>query len=124
MEHAGGIFPSPDGKQMLISQRVGSAINLLLADPEGNILRTVAEGTDVTGVSWSPDGQMIAYRLETIANGTVRSGLYLYDLMAGSSVQIAVDIGYAETSWSPSGKQIAVAEPVGKGYNSSIYWLN
>jgi TolB protein len=123
VENADRVIPSPDGTKILILQWTGTTKKLHLADTEGNILKTVAEGTDVTGVSWSPDQRMIAYRLESVANGTVSSGLYLFDVLAGESVQIAVDTGYAETSWSPSGKKIAVAEPVGKGYNSSIIHL-
>ncbi len=123
VENADGIIPSPDGKQILISQRVGSTKKLLLADADGNILRTVAEGTELTGVSWSPDQRMIAYRLESVVNGTTSSGLYLYDVFAGKSLQIAVNTGSAETSWSPSGKKIAVAELDGRSYNSSIIYL-
>lgn len=124
VENADRVIPSPDGTNILILQWAGTKKQLHLADAEGNILKTVAEGTDVTGVSWSPDRRMIAYRLETVANGTVSSGLYLYDVLAGESVQIAVDSGYAQTSWSPSGRKIAVAEPVGKSYNSSIIYLS
>ena len=39
VENADGITPSPDGKQMLITQGTESTRRLLLADAEGNVLR-------------------------------------------------------------------------------------
>ena len=110
IQNAEEVIPSPNGKQILISQRVGSTKKLLLADAEGNILRIVAEGTELTGVSWAPNQRMIAYQLESIDNGTTSSGLYLYDVFSGKSLQIAVNTGMSEISWSPSSKKIAVAE--------------
>ena len=66
IDNADGITPSPDGKQMLISQGTESTRRLLLADAEGNILRTIAEGSEVTGASWSPNQLMIAYQLKSV----------------------------------------------------------
>lgn len=123
VENAYGITPSPDGKQILITQRAGSTKKLLLADAGGNILKTVAEGTDVTGESWSPDQRLAAYCLKSVVNGAAGGGLYLYDVLTGTSTQIAVNIGDAKISWSPSGKKIAVAEPDGRYYSSSIIYL-
>ena len=123
VENAYGITPSPDGKQILITQRAGSTKKLLLADAGGNILKTIAQGTEVTGESWSPNQRLITYCLNSVVNGTAGSGLYLYDVLTGTSMQIAVNIGDAEISWSPSGKKIAVAESDGKYYNSSIIYL-
>ncbi len=123
VENADGITPSPDGKQMLVSQRLGSTRRLVLADAEGNISKTLAEGTEVTGASWSPDQRLIAYRLQSVVNGATSSGLYLYDLLTGKSTQIAVNTGDAGVSWSPSGKKIAVTELDGRNYNSSIIYL-
>lgn len=118
------ITPSPDGEKLLITQGTGSTRTLLVADADGNILRTIAEGTEVTGASWSPDQQMIAYQLSSVINGVESSGLYLYDVLSGKSIQIAVNIGVANIRWSPSGKKIAVSEMGEKRYNSSIIYLN
>lgn len=123
VENADEIIPSPDGKQILISQWEGSKKKLLVADAEGNILRTIAEGSEVTGASWSPDQLMIAYQLGTVINGVDSSILYLYDVLTGKSMQIAVNIGNAKIRWSPSGKKIAVAELDERNYNSSIIYL-
>jgi TolB protein len=123
VENADGIIPSQDGKQILISQGTGSTRKLLVADTEGNILRTIAEGTEVTGASWSPDQRMVAYRLKSVINGAASSGLYLYNVLTGKSIQIAVNIGDGKITWSPSGKQIAVTELDGRNYISSIIYL-
>lgn len=121
--NADGITPSPDGKQILISQKGEVTKKLLLADATGNIQRTVAEGTELTGVSWAPNQRMIAYRLESAVNGAAGSGIYLYDVLSDKSLQIAAGTGSAEISWSPSGKKIAVAGLNGGNYNSSIIYL-
>ena len=120
VDNADGITPSPDGKQMLISQGTESTRRLLLADAEGNILKTIAEGSEVTGASWSPNQLMIAYQLKSIINGVDSSGLYLYDVLTDKSVQIAENVGNAKIRWSPSGKKIAVTELDERNYNSSI----
>lgn len=123
VENADDIIPSPDGKQILISKWEGSKKKLLVADDEGKILRTIAEGTEVTGASWSPDQLMIAYQLKTVINGVESSSLYLYDVLTGKSIQIAVNIGNAKIRWSPSGTKIAVAELDERNYNSNIIYL-
>lgn len=123
IDNADQIIPSPDGKQLLITQWTETSKKLLVADTEGNILRTIVEGTDVTGTSWSPDQQMIAYQYNTVNNGAEIKGLFVYDVMTGKSIQIAVNIENAKISWSPSGKKIAVAEYGDSGYNSSIIYL-
>lgn len=123
VENADGITPSHDGKQILISQGTRSAKRLLVADEDGNNLRTIAEGMEITGETWSPDQSMIAYRLKSVINGATSSGLYVYNVSTGKSIQIAVNIGDAGIVWSPSGKQIAVTQLDEINYNSSIIYL-
>lgn len=125
LENVDGIIPSPDGNEILITQSTETDRKLHVADMSGNILRTIAEGTEITGVSWSPDQMMIAYQLRTVSNGVESSGLYIYDVLAGSSTQIAVNISSARLSWSPSGDKIALTQYHEEGYNSSsIFYLN
>lgn len=123
IENVDGIFPSPDGKQILITQSTPSARKLLVADNEGNILRTIAEGAEITGVSWSPDQMMIAYQLRTVIDGVDSSGFYIYDVLTSNSTQIAVNTTVSGISWSPSGNKIAVTEYIEQNYNSSIIYL-
>ena len=123
IDNADGITPSPDGKLMLISQGTESTRRLLLADAEGNILKTITEGSEVTGASWSPNQLMIAYQLKSVINGVDSSGIYLYDVLTDKSVQVAANVGNANIRWSPSGKKIAVTELDERNYNSSIIYL-
>ena len=77
----------------------------------------------MTGASWSPNQQMIAYQLKSSVNGVDSSGLYLHDVLTGKSVQIAENVGNAKISWSPSGNKIAVTELDERNYISSIIYL-
>ena len=123
VENADGITPSPDGKQMLITQGTESTRRLLVADAEGNVLKTIAEGSEVTGASWSPNQQMIAYQLKSSINGVDTSGIYLYDVLTDKTVQIMENVGAAKIRWSPSSKKIAITELNERNYNSSIIYL-
>lgn len=123
VDNADGIIPSPDGKLMLISQGTESTRRLLLVDAKGNILKTITEGSEVTGASWSPNQLMIAYQLKSVINGVENSGLYLYDVLTDKSVQVAANVGNANIRWSPSGKKIAVTELDERNYSSSIIYL-
>jgi TolB protein len=110
LENVDGITLSPGGKRILVTQATGSKKRLIIADADGTIQRTIAEGSEVTGASWSPNQQMIAYQLDSVINGVDSSGLYLYDVSTGESIQIAQNVGYAEIRWSPSSKKISFAE--------------
>jgi len=123
VENADGITLSPDGKQMLITQGTESTRRLLVADAEGNVLRTIAKGSEVTGASWSPNQQMIAYQLKSSINGVDTSGIYLYDVLTDKTVQIMENVGAAKIRWSPSNKKIAITELNERNYNSSIIYL-
>ena len=123
VENADGITLSPDGKQMLITQGTESTRRLLVADAEGNVLRTIAKGSEVTGASWFPNQQMIAYQLKSSINGVDTSGIYLYDVLTDKTVQIMENVGAAKIRWSPSNKKIAITELNERNYNSSIIYL-
>ena len=123
LDNAERITLSPDGKQILVTQAIGSTKRLIIADADGNIRSTVAEGSEVTGASWSFNQQMIAYQLESVINGVDTSGLYLYDVSSAESIKIAENIGYTNIRWSPSGKKISVTELDERNYNSSIIYL-
>ncbi|GAB6087174.1 TolB family protein [Alkaliphilus crotonatoxidans] len=124
MSHVHSVFPSPDGNQILAIQSDGAKKTLALYDRNGGNRKIIAEGAELEGVSWSPDQRMIAYKLKADVNGRTVDGLYIHDLLTGDSTQIAVDIQYLSTSWSPSGKELVYTEWDGKQYNSSIVYLN
>ncbi|MDF2986673.1 MAG: hypothetical protein K0R50_2183 [Eubacterium sp.] len=117
------VVPSPDGNQLLVLQSSGSKNIMILCDANGGNKKTIAEGTELGGISWSPDQRMIAYNLKGDVNGTTVNGLYVYDMLTDKSTQIAVDIKNAVTSWSPSGEELVYTEWNGKQYNSSIVYL-
>ncbi|MHA7967447.1 TolB family protein [Paenibacillus sp. CAU 1782] len=123
LENVYGVYPSPDGKQLLVLQYNGSKSSLILCGLDGSNPKRIAEGAELGGVSWSPDQRMIAYSQKADGNATAASTLYVYDMLTGESTPIAVDVGQASTSWSPSGKELAYAEWTGSQYNSSIVTL-
>lgn len=123
VENVDGITLSPDENQILITQGTESTRRLLLADAEGNILRTIAEGSEVTGASWSPNQQMIAYQLKSSISGVDTSGIYLYDMLTDKTVQIMENVGTSKIRWSSSNEKIAITELNERNYSSSIIYL-
>jgi TolB protein len=117
------IIPSPDKNQMLVVQYNGSKQSLLLSDTDGSNQKTIAEGTELGGVSWSPDQRLIAYNLQADVNGSSAKGLYVYDVLTGTSTQIAVDTENAVTAFGPTGKELFISEYNGTQWNSSIIYL-
>lgn len=109
-DHVYRVLPSPQEDQLLIHQYNDPNHTLILSDAEGQNSRIIAEGTEVGSVSWSPDQQRIAYSLKSSENGTAVNGLYVYDLVTGTSIRVAEDLENPATSWSPSGKELAYTE--------------
>lgn len=65
---------------MLVLQSDNMKSTLLLVDlKEGNQI-TIAEGTDISGISWSPDQRMIAYTMNGNGTNATMNGLYVYDM--------------------------------------------
>ncbi|MGN6714188.1 TolB family protein [Anaerocolumna jejuensis] len=122
LTNVSGLYPAPDEKQLLALQYKGSKQILSLCDRDGSNVKTIAEGAELGGVSWSPDQRMITYSLKGDSKGAA-NGLYLYDMLTGKSTLIAVDIWNAVTCWSPSGKELVYTQWDGKQYNSSIVYL-
>ena len=119
-----GLYPSPDGNQILAIQSDGGAkITLAIYDTDGGNRKLIAEGAEIEGVSWSQDQRMISYNLKADVNGRTVSGLYVHDMLTGESTQIAVDIQNISTNWSASGEELIFTEYDGKQYNSSIVYL-
>ncbi|MDR7855175.1 hypothetical protein [Tissierella sp.] len=123
MESVYDVIPSPDENKMLVLQDNATKKTLILSDIDGSNQKIIAEGTEIGGVSWSPDQGMIAYNLKGNTNNTIVNGLNVYDMLTDESTQIAVDIQNAITSWSPSGEKLVYAEWDGEQYNSSIVYL-
>ncbi|MGO4546100.1 TolB family protein [Paenibacillus sp. 2TAB23] len=123
IDHVYRVVSSPDGNQLLILQTNGTKSKLILSDADGKNQKTIAEGTELGGVSWSLDQRMIAYSEKADVNGTTIKGLYVYDMLTGKSTSLAVDVDNAVTAWSPSGKALLYTEWDGKQTNSHIVHL-
>lgn len=117
------IIPSPDLKQMLMKQENETNTTLILSDIYGGNQTIIAEGTEINGVSWSPDQRMIAYNLKADSNNSLVNSLNIYDSLTGESTQIAVDLTNIDTHWNPTGDKLVYIEMDGMKYNSSIVSL-
>ncbi len=117
------IFPSPDENKMLVVQGIGAKQSLVLCDTNGVSIKTIAEGLEISGVSWSKDQRMIAYNMKADVGGSTVNSLYIYDTLKGESTQVAVGLQYPITSWSPSNDALAFTEWDGIRHNSSIVYL-
>jgi serine/threonine protein kinase/Tol biopolymer transport system component len=102
---------SPDGMRIVFVRPDGELGQLLLASPEGEILKTLAsrKGRFIRGV-WSPDGEGVAYLFEgekgpLLHHVNVQSGLD--SLIASPSVP--------EVSWAP-GERIAYPAEGGQNW--------
>ena len=121
------LIPSPDGKQMLIVQLQpdGTKVTMLVYNLETGEKVNIVEGVEmngISGISWSPDQRRIAYNLKEDVNNASKRSLYVYDMLTGESIQLAVDVYNLTTSWSPSGNKLACTE-FGTSVNSSIIYL-
>lgn len=121
LKNVSDIRLSPDGKQILVTQVTESKKSLIIADVDGTIQKTIAEGSDVTGATWSPNQQMIAYQLNSVINGVDSSGMYLYEVSTGESIQITRNVASAVIRWSPSGEKISINEFDETNSSSIIY---
>lgn len=117
------LIPSPNGNQMLILQGDDRKSTLFISDLNGSNKVVIAEGEGIGGASWSPNEQLIAYRMRSSKEGSEGNSLYIYDVKNNESIIIVDDILDAITSWSPSGQKLAYTESDGVQYNSNIIHL-
>ncbi|NBD27196.1 TolB family protein [Paenibacillus glycinis] len=117
----GSVIPSPDGKQLLVKQYDGSKAKLVLCDLDGGNAKTIAEGAELGGISWSADQRLIAYSMQAEVNGAAVKGMYVYDLLSGEATRIAADVeNAAHSSWSASGDKLSYSVWNGSGYDSTV----
>lgn len=117
------VIPSPKGNELIINQNDGSKSRLLLSDLLGKDTTIIDEGSELGGISWSKDGDLISYyKLDTLS-GNESSGIYVFDTISKKTFQILPDVKYSTTSWSPSGNKLAVAELIEGNYYSRILYL-
>ncbi|WFA09301.1 hypothetical protein [Tissierella sp. Yu-01] len=124
IKHVYDLIPSPDGNKMLVLQNNGTKSTMIICDTDGSNQKTIAEGEEIEGVSWSPDNQMVAYNLQSTVNNTTVNDLYIYDVLAAESTQLETDIqNVVSSSWSPTGDKLVYVEWDGEQYTSSVVYL-
>ena len=88
---------SPDGGSIAFNGTVGGARGIYIVDTSGQNVRLVLAGEGI-GVTWSPDGQWLAFsRLQTV---------YKIRTVGDSLTRLTVTSGAIRPAWSPSGDSI------------------
>jgi eukaryotic-like serine/threonine-protein kinase len=102
---------SPDGTRIVATRRRGESGGVLfLIDPARNLTTPISEQSSTAPISdptWSPDGQMIAYR---------HSGTLVTRNVFGGEERIVKEWPGYPDSWSRDGKYLLVGRPVGPDY--------
>ena len=102
---------SPDGTRIVATRRRGESGGVLfLIDPARNLTTPISEQNSAAPISdptWSPDGQMIAYR---------RSGTLVTRNVFGGEERVLKDWAAYPDSWSRDGKYLIVGRPMGPDY--------
>jgi Tol biopolymer transport system component len=102
---------SPDGSRIVATRRRGESGGVLfLIDPARSLTTPISEQNSAAPISdptWSPDGQMIAYR---------RSGALVTRNVFGGEERIVKEWAAYPDSWSRDGKYLIVGRPVGPDY--------
>ena len=128
-EQASGTIPSPDTPVWSPDGGwVAYAVNVLHKDSGGHSKRAevwiaAADGTAIQrvfatetheraridGLSWSPDGSKLAYRLACCTATVARAGPALWTINPDGTQRAKVTDYVGDYSWSPDGSQIAFA---------------
>ncbi|MDO3411835.1 hypothetical protein QWJ34_18885 [Saccharibacillus sp. CPCC 101409] len=106
------LAPSPDDTQLAVVKIVGDTKEeLLLTEPGGKEIKTLAEGKGFFGSGWSPDGKRLAYIVTSNGNSG-KNGFYIADADTGESFLLSPDLADAggEMKWNPSGTKIMVTK--------------
>ena len=102
---------SPDGTRIVATRRRGeSAGTLFLIDPARNLTTPISEQNTTSSISdptWSPDGQMIAYR---------HGGSVVVRNVFGGEERVLKEWAAYPDSWSRDGKYLIVGRPQGPDY--------
>ena len=118
-------FPSlsPDGRSYVYAARVGDNLDILLQRVGGKNPQNLTADSKAsdTQPAFSPDGESIAFRSERAGHG-----IYVMEA-TGENARRVVDFGY-NPSWSPDGKQLAIAThgrdlPRTRNANPSEIWV-
>lgn len=123
LDHLSLILPSPSGTHFAAVTGDGAKSVLVLADAQVTKHTVLAEGLNVSAVSWSKDQRWIAYALKKDVSGTASDGLYIYDLLSGTTTLVAVDGEIQFSVFSDSGDKLSYTKYSDTGADSTILTL-
>lgn len=125
LRKSGEPFWSPDGDMAaLYTLRLGSSkekTEVLLLEVKTNKEETILSNIEpqrLFGLSWSPDGQKLAYSLGDYTT----SNLYIIDLTTRAITQLTKNDASTSPVWSPSGDVIAYHKTIG-GVKSTLHLI-
>ena len=99
------VAPFPMGKDV-------QPLNILDEDA-GKYELPIEPFSGIEQLSWSPDGQMVAYSCKKVDSGreyafSTDTEIYIYKIVTGETVRIPMDGGYdTDPVWSPDGTHLA-----------------
>lgn len=102
---------SPDGSFILLTTVTDDAQQIVLADSQGVVQKSIAEFDFNASFAWAADSEQFAYILGTrqLQNGVIGS-LHIGDIHGRE--EIIVDESVIGFFWSPDGKEIAYFLPI------------
>lgn len=120
-DSASNIIPSPDGTQLLVEHYSEAKGEIVLSGMNGENPKTIAQGAELGGISWSADQRFIAYSKQDEVNGAMVKGLYVYDVLSDEETRISANLESSlSTTWNPSGKELTYTVWNGSSYESSV----
>ncbi|GGD75613.1 hypothetical protein GCM10010911_36970 [Paenibacillus nasutitermitis] len=105
--------PTHDNTQTALVKRTSETeMELTVTDSGLQKKLTLAKGTQIYGMSWSPDGTKLVYMV--ISQGDGVNGIFVADTVSGKTTPIAVDAknGSGLLRWSPSGSKLLTSSAV------------
>jgi dipeptidyl aminopeptidase/acylaminoacyl peptidase len=110
------VAPFPMGKDV-------QPLNILDEDA-GKYELPIEPFSGIEQLSWSPDGQMVAYSCKKVDSGreyafSTDTEIYIYKIVTGETVRIPMDGGYdTDPVWSPDGTHLAWISMARNGYEA------